>query len=56
MIVWFSARNNFANAAIERQKINNLAWDRGKKKNWKINCAIQERREREEKGMLETHF
>ena len=55
MIVCFSVRNNFANIAIERQRINNLAWDRAKKQNWEINCALQERRDREKK-FLETHL
>ena len=55
IIVCFSVKNNFANIAIERQRINNHAWDRAKKQNWEINCALQERRDREKK-FLETHL
>ena len=43
MIVCLSSRNNMANIATRRQMNNTLGWNRTRRQQWEINCALEDR-------------
>ena len=43
MIVSLSSRNNISNLAIRRQTNNTLAWNRTRRQQWEIKCALEDR-------------
>ena len=43
MIVCLSSRNNITNIATRRQMNNTLAWNRTRRQQWEIKCAVEER-------------
>ena len=43
MIVCLSSRNNITNIATRRQMNNTLAWNRTRRQQWEIKCALEDR-------------